>query len=49
MPWQNMANNRQWEMVTPNNAMDSDNYSAPLRAPIIAHHRGRWATKKEHE
>ncbi len=24
-----------------NSAMDSDNYSAPLRAPIIARHRGR--------
>jgi hypothetical protein len=25
----------------PNSAMDSDNYSAPLRAPSIARHRER--------
>jgi hypothetical protein len=27
--------------LQPNNAIDSDNYSAPLREPIIARHRGR--------
>jgi hypothetical protein len=27
--------------LQPNNAIDSDNYSAPLRAPIIARHRER--------
>ena len=29
--------------MTPNHAIDSDNYSAPLRAPIIAPHRERYA------
>jgi len=29
------------EASAANRAIDSDNYSAPLRAPIIARHRGR--------
>jgi len=29
--------------MRPNDAIDSDDYSAPLRAPIIARHHGRWA------
>lgn len=27
--------------LSPNNALDSDIYSAPLRAPVGAHHRER--------
>jgi len=31
--------------MTPNLAMDSDTYPAPLRAPVIARHCERWAAR----
>jgi hypothetical protein len=30
--------------MTPNPAMDSDTYPAPLRTPVSARHRERWAS-----
>ncbi len=32
----------QGNLALANHAIDSDTFSAPLRAPIIARHRGRY-------